>query len=287
MDHGRLLQGGEAFCAEGLLTGYHDGKLHTRIRTYKVARCMQNIAFTYTNTPLEMAESMAFNLDCLGLIGSFEYGQFGTGVSPLLEPCIRFFHQRRDLLRGAEVVADVAVLRSFPSHVFGGEKYSSLTAQVEDLCIHRRVCFQIIYDHQLRNLDRYPVLVLAGCVAMGDREAGAIRSYVASGGRLCVIGPLATHNQWMQPRTKPALDGLPAAAVIQVGKRGDWMQAIRRARGGELALSIHPASGHSALMSPTPSPSPASENVELSLLDGLCAELTEQLGRRLVHLVNY
>ena len=33
---------------------------------------------------------------------------------------------------------------------------------------------------------------------------------VDAGGKLCVIGPLATHDKWMQPRSKPALDDLLA-----------------------------------------------------------------------------
>ena len=291
VDNGRLLQGGEAFWAEGLATGCRDGTLYTRIRTYKVARSMHNVAFTYTDTPLEMAESMAFNSDCLGCIGFFEGGRItattGATLSPLLAPYIRFFHQRRDLFRGAEAVADAAVLRSFPSQAFGGSKCSSLTARVEDMLIGNRACFQIIYDHQLSNLDRCPVLVLAGCAAMGDREVEAIRRYAASGGRLCVIGPLATHNQWMQPRAKPALDNLPGTAVVRVGEKKDWMQAIRRARGSGFAMSVQMEGGHSVRVPPSLSPSHAAENAESALVDGLCAELTEQPGRRLVHLVNY
>ena len=170
---------------------------------------MGNITFDYTITPLEMAESMAFNLDCLGCFCWFEYGKIVAmpgseeSVLPRLEPYIRFFHKRRDLFRGAEVVADVAVLRSFPFSSLRRAEYAGLTAQVEDPLIENRACFQIIYDHQLADLRRYQVLVLAGCVAIGDREVEHIRRYVAAGGRLCVIGPLATHDEWMMPRPKP------------------------------------------------------------------------------------
>jgi hypothetical protein len=137
VDHGRLLQGGEAFWDEGEPPGYNSGQLRTRIRTYKVARRMDNVAFAYTTTPLEMAESMAFNRDCLGCICWFEYGRIvakpgsNEPVCEALAPFIRFFHRRRDLLRGAAVVADVAVLRSFPSQVFADSGYAKLTYRVE------------------------------------------------------------------------------------------------------------------------------------------------------------
>ena len=115
------------------------------------------------------------------------------------------------------------------------------------------------------------MLLLAGCVAMGDRETEAIRRFVASGGRLCVVGPLATHDQWMLPRPKPALDDLPDAAVVRVDEQGDWWAAVRQACGETLSMSIGNARGTDAGEAP----------------DGLCAELTEQSDRRLVHLVNY
>jgi Glycosyl hydrolase-like 10 len=274
VDHGRMLQGGEAYWVESGRIGYRDGRLVSRIRNYKVGRAMDNLTFDYTLTPLEMAESMAFNLDCLGCICWFEYGKIvampGSPESMLLalEPYVRFFHKRHDLLRGASVVADVAVLRSFPSQAFGGPKYSGLTSRVEELLVESRGCFQIIHDHQLDDLKRYHALVLAGCVALGDRQIEAIRRYVAGGGRVCVIGPLATHDQWMRPRPKPALDDLPASAVVRAAETDDLVAAIGKACSGAPSLSIS-AGDHRAL--------PA----------GLCAELTQQSARRLVHLVNY
>jgi hypothetical protein len=172
-----------------------------------------------------------------------------TPVSPLLEPYIRFFHKRRDLLRDARVVADAAVLRSFPSQVFGGPMFSQLTSRAENLLIENRGCFQIVYDHQLADLSRYRALVLAGCVAMSDEQVARVRKYVAAGGRLCVIGPLATHDGWMMPRDKPALDDLPAAAVVRVVRRGvfagDPDQTERRIRqaAGRPVRGTHRAAG--------------------------------------------
>jgi hypothetical protein len=263
VDHGRLLHGGDAYFAEKSESGYG------RIRSYKVGRALGNMTFAYTRTPLELAESMAFNRDCLGCVCWFEYGELTAmpgskdPLSPSLEPYIRFFQQHRDLLAGAEVVADVAVLRSFPSQVFGRKENAALTARVEELLIDNRACFQIIFDHQLNDLNRYRALVLAGCEAMGDGEAEAIRRYVTAGGRLCVIGPLATHDQWMQPRAIAALDDLPAEALTRVVEKENWLEGVRRAVGGDFTLSI-------------PSNSP-----------DLRAELTEQGSRRLIHLVNY
>ena len=146
---------------------------------------------------------------------------------------------------------------------FGSPAQAKLPGAVEDQLIASRGAFQLVFDQQIDELARWPVLVLPGCAALSDMQVEKIRRYVADGGRLCVIGPLATHNEWMLPRRKPALDDLPADRVVRVGEKGDWLGAIRRARGGSLSFSVD-------------SESP-----------GLCAELTEQPGRRMVHLVNY
>ena len=271
IDHGRLIPGGDAFWDEDIRPGYHDKTLQTRVRTYKIARRMQNSAFIYVTTPLEMAESMAFNLDCLGVVCWFEYGRIADypgGIAPPRDPIgpatqsfVRFFHQRRELLRDAAVVADIAVLRSFPSLAFGRAKEVPVTWQVEQSLIENRVPFQIVYDQQLDDLSRYKAVVLAGCTAMSDRQVEQIRRYVHAGGRLCLIGPAATRDQWNEPRAKPALDDLPGSAVIRAEIHGDLLAAVQRACG---AWSLSVQGPH-----------------------GLCAELTEQAHRRMVHLVNY
>lgn len=263
IDHGRLLQAGEAYWDESGLPGYQKGRLRSRIRTCKVARAMNNAAFAYTTTPLEAAESTAFNLDCLGAICWFEYAKTVERpaaknlMSASLAPYVRFFHAHRELLGNARVVADAAVLRSFPSMAFGEPATARLTGAVEDALILNRAPFQILHEHQLSEARRYRSLVLAGCAALSDAAIAGIRKYATGGGRLCVVGPLATHNEWMLPRAKPALDDLPAAAVTRFQRPDGVLAAL-----GPLSA-------------------------EVTAQPGLCAEFTEQTGRRMVHLVNY
>jgi len=268
IDHGRLLQGGEAYWDEGPAPGLKDGRLHTRIQTYKIARRMDNMAFLYTTTPLEMAEAMAFNLDCLGCVCWFEYGNIvrrpgeTEPMASSLAPYIRFFRSRRDLMRDAEVVADIAVLRSYPSQAFADPSHAETTAQVEQALIERPSCFQIVYDHHLAQIQRYKVLVLAGCVAMSDAQAAAIERFVGNGGRVAVVGRPGTHDEWMRPRKSPVLAGLPPERVLHCQKPSEVVDGLRQAWPDALTLSVD---------------GPA----------GLCCEVTEQPQRRLVHLVNY
>ncbi len=266
VDHGRLLTGGEAFWDEGATPGLREGVWRTRIRTFKVARAFDNLAFTYTTTPLEAAEAMAFNLDCLGCICWFEYGKLVAlpgstkPVSSDLAPFVRFYNTRRDLFRDTAGIADVAILRSFASQVFAAPKWAQLTGKTEQALIEQRVPFQIVYDRQLGELQRYRAVVLAGCIALSDQQIKLLKRYVASGGRLCIIGPVATHDQWLNLRPKPGLEDFPADRVTQFSESEDAVSAVRQSH-------------------------PLSCSVEGPR--GLCTELAAQDGRRLLHLVNY
>ena len=268
IDHGRLLEGGEAFWDEGREPGFRDGHVQSRIRTYKVARRMDNMVFAYTTSPLECAESMAFNRDCLGCICWFEYNRIVAKpgskepVSDAIAPYVRFFHKRRDLLRGARVLADVAVLRSFPSQAFSEEKDGQTTAEVEMALIEGRIPFQIIYDRHLEELDRYRVLVLAGCPAMSDDRVAKVRSFVEEGGALCIIGEAAIYDEWMRPRKGSALSDLESPKVIRLPTDEDVINRIEALCEGGLCAKV-----------------------EAPL--GLCAEYTAEPRQSLVHLVNY
>ncbi len=66
----------------------------------------------------------------------------------------------------------------------------------------------------------------------------------------------------MLARVRPAFVNLPNSQVIRVSSDGDLPEAIRKICNNDLSLYINADSG-------------------------LCSELTEQPGRRLVHLVNY
>jgi hypothetical protein len=231
---------------------------------------MDNIAFTYTTKPLEMAESMAFNLDCLGCICWFEYGK--VSLKPGVDepgakdvgPFIRFFHKRRDLLRDAAVLADVAVLRSFPSMMYGSSsKVTVSPSGVEQSLILARIPFQIIFDQHLGDLKRYRLLILPGCAAMSDQHIAQVTQYVKSGGRLLLLGLAAIYDEWLFPRAKPGLDEIAqASGAVRVGPKDSVAEAVRKLLDG----------------GPT---------VDVAGPAGLCAEFTQQADRRLVHLVNY
>ena len=282
VDHGQLFEGGEATWNEGFIGGFQNGKLQTAIPTYKLARRMDNMVFRYVRNPMQMAEAMAFNLDCLGCLCWFEYGEIsdypgahGKPLDPQTAPFVEFYRNRRELFKDTDVMADVAVLRSSPSQMFGPPEFANLTTRAVDELIANRACFQIICDQHLAELNRYRVLVLAGCGAMSKEQAANVQRFVEAGGRLCVAGPLATHDEWMLPHKNLPLADLPAERVIPVEDNGNLTQAVERALDQKPSLHI----------SNDGNP-PGSDAVEEKLL-GVCAELTERGNQRFVHLVNY
>ena len=268
IDHGQQFQGGEAFWSEGGPSGYADGKYNTRIASYKIARSLNNMIFYYANTRLSMAESMAFNTDCLGMVCGFENGEIvspGPDKSHKIEeviPYIKFYKTRRELFADANVNADVAVLRSYPSQVFSDEENAGITASVERHCVDNRVPFQIIYDSQLANLSQYRVLALAGCVALSDEEVAHVLKFVQQGGRLCVIGPAATYNEWMVPRKWDVFANLAKDQIVRVDANGDIGSALLQSVGGKYSFSV---AGR----------------------EGLYTEYTSTPDRELIHLVNF
>ena len=252
IDHGRLLGGGEAFWDEGRPPGVREGVLHNRIRTYKTARRMDNIAFAYCTTPLEMAESMAFNLNCLGCVVWFEYGKMvekpgsDQPVSEALAPYIQFFHTRREIFRDTRVIADVAVLRSFPSQSFADHKYSQLTNEAEQTLIENRIPFQIVYDQHLKDLNPYQVLVLAGCVALSDSHIHQITKFVQEGGHLCLLGSVGIYDEWMTPRKEKIFNDIPLRQMSRINSVSDLTSAIHKASHKGLSMDVQAAVRSSA-----------------------------------------
>ncbi|MCX6910760.1 MAG: hypothetical protein NTY01_22335, partial [Verrucomicrobia bacterium] len=75
VDHAQLLAFSHAFRGETTKPGWSDNRAVTRIRSLKAGQAFGNVTLLDCETPLELAESMAFNLNCLGSIAWFENGR--------------------------------------------------------------------------------------------------------------------------------------------------------------------------------------------------------------------
>jgi hypothetical protein len=185
IDHARLLPLGNAFWDEsyGADWSAKTATAQTRIRSLKVGELFNNSTFLYCESPLDLAESMAFNVNCLGSISWFEWGKMETAhltgkpMSKELKPYIRFFLEHQDLYRHWPSVADVAVLRTFAEANFGPRKYYP----VEQGLIQGHVAWRIIFDEQLDHLAGYRVLVVPDAEWLTSAERKKIARFKLQG----------------------------------------------------------------------------------------------------------
>ena len=203
IDHARLLKFTESFWSEerDMPAYLPDGRLISKIRSYKLARTYNNVMLTYAaDDPVGMAEVLAFN-QTLGFVGS-------NPLSPETLRYIEFYRKNRELYLGSEDVAPVAVFRSYASLTYNNARAQLSAILVEQSLIQSRVPFALIFDEHLRNLADYKVLVLPNTECLSDEQLSIIRHYVENGGGLVVTEQAGLYDDWRRVRTQPGLSGL-------------------------------------------------------------------------------
>src|SRR5262249_33013427 len=161
----RFLKWTEAFFTEEDPTsGYlADGRLLSRIRSYKLARAFDNVLYTYTfMDPVAIAECLAFN-QTIGF----------AGKDPLTSDMlhyIAFYREPRDLYIGTKDAGNVAVFRSFPSIAYNHASAQLSAILVEQALIQSKIPFNLIFDEQIRDLSRYRVVVLPDSECLTDQQ---------------------------------------------------------------------------------------------------------------------
>jgi hypothetical protein len=213
-DHARLLPQTQVFWDESDSKSEFlpDGRLITSIRTYKLARTYRNVVLTYIAvSETAIAECLAFN-QTVGF----------AGITPLTADVVRyiaFYRKQRAFYAGAEDLALVAVLRSYPSITYNNAGAGLSAIQVEQALIQAKVPFRIICDEHLLQLSpaTCKVLILPDTECLSDEQLDAIRKYVAAGGGLIATEQTAVYDAWRRMRVEPGLkdviDGQMPAAV--------------------------------------------------------------------------
>ena len=203
IDHPRLLKWTDAFWTEeeNLPRVTTDGRLISKIRSYKLARSYDNILLTYiAGDPVAMAESLAFN-QTLGYVGE-------DPLAPDMRRYLDFYRSHRELFVGTIDVANVAVLRSYPSITYHNARAQLSTVLVEQALIQSQVPFTLIFDEHLSDLAKYRVVVLPDSECLSDGQLRLILSFFEQGGGLVVIGQSGFYDEWRRLRVEPGLRGL-------------------------------------------------------------------------------
>ena len=191
-----------------------DGILISKIRTYKMAKSLNNRVFTYTtDSKLEMAEAMAYNRQGMGMVGGLkemEGNQQSQGfeLPEDQKAYIKFFHENFEFYRGIEDIADVAVLHSYNTMAYNNDLPYQSTFLFEQVLIQNKILFDIIFDDQLKNLSRYKVLVLADQECLSEEQINVIRDYVEQGGGLVATEFTSLYTEWRERKSDFGLKDL-------------------------------------------------------------------------------
>ena len=183
----------------------------------KVGRLYNNSVFLYTETPLDAAESMAFNLNCLGCVTWFEWGELiglheNRPFLPQMKDYIRFFNQHQDLYRDSRTVADVAVLRTFADQNYGPHRYYP----IEQALIEGHAAWRIIFDEHLDALDPYRVVVAPANEWLTPGQQQKLAAFAAKGGQVipaAEVNKPAALPATLRDKFRILVDAPPSVAV--------------------------------------------------------------------------
>jgi hypothetical protein len=223
IDHARFTTHGSAFWTEEQNEAQvtTEGILISKIRSYKLARHLRETLFSYTGPTvadaklhswrLLMAEAMAYNRNCIGDLG----GPLDAADWPddLLR-YLHFFHEQNAHYRDTQPVADVAILRSFPSLAYDSRGPQLQTTLLEQFLIQYKIPFEIITDQDLSHLGRYRAVLLADQDSLSDDEVRLLTDYVQKGGGLVATGNTSLYTEWHRVRNDY---GLSAVLHLHVG----------------------------------------------------------------------
>jgi hypothetical protein len=203
IDHARLLTSTDVVWTEeeNPCVYLPDGRLISKIRSYKLTRAFDNILLAYiADNPIAMAECLAFN-QTLGFAGS-------APIPPAMLKHVAFYRKNRELYLNTKDVANVGVLRSYSSITYHHARVQLSAILTEQALIQSRVPFHLVFDEPLRDLARLRVLILPDSECLSDEHLAQIRHFVENGGGLVAIGQAGLYDEWRRLRVEPGLKGL-------------------------------------------------------------------------------
>jgi hypothetical protein len=130
-----------------------------------------------------------------------------SGTTPSLEFYRNYFQR---YYTGTRNVADVAVLRNWPSMAYSINAAYVPATLMEQTLIQHNIPFDLLFDEELTNLDRYQSVILAGQECVSDAQAKLLLDYVRRGGTLVITDNTGEYNGWREKRREnPFLPARP------------------------------------------------------------------------------
>lgn len=183
------------------------GALVSQIRSYKVARQLRSSCEESLGDDLAAAVHMAFGYETT--VSGYAGAAWAASAHNVFTPLVEFFRAySARYYTHTENVADVAVLRNWPSMAYSINATSVPVTLMEQVLIQYKVPFDILFDEQLDGASRYAAIILAGQESVSDAQIRTLLEYVRGGGTLILAGNTAEYNEWRERRRSNEL--LPA-----------------------------------------------------------------------------
>jgi hypothetical protein len=173
------------------------GALVSQIRSYKMARKLEASCEDAFDDDLRASVHMAFGYQKPVCVAA----PLGAKAFNVFTPIMEFFREYNDrYYTKTENVADVAILRNWPSMAYSISATYIPATLMEQVLIQHKVPFDLIFDEQLDHIDGYSAVILAGQECVSDAQAELLMAYVRKGGTLIVAGNTGEFDQWREVR---------------------------------------------------------------------------------------
>jgi hypothetical protein len=226
VDFARLLPHVDFFvCEDGNRAGItKDGVLVSNIRSYKLGRAFGNNVFNVINeSALMAAENLAFNPHSL------------TRPDRPLKSYVDFYLNHYDeCYRDTDSLANVAILRSFPSMAYNNFETHQSTILFEQTLLQAHILFDLVYTPHLEDLSKYDVLVLANQESLSQKHLDLIDRFVGSGGSLVATENSSLYTEWRRRRPELGLSHL-----LNVARPQDTTEIIKNEAGPQQGRAVY------------------------------------------------
>jgi hypothetical protein len=280
------------------------GALVSQIRSYKMARLIGSSCDAPIGDELLAAQHMAFGYETpvAGYAGA-PWMSARTATTPILD-FFRYYHDR--YYTHATNIADVAVLRNWPSMAYSINATYLPATLMEQVLIQYKIPFDLLFDEELTNLDRYQAVILAGQECVSDAQVKQLLDYVRRGGTLVITDNTGQYNDWREerhqnpflpardegrghivyiPQIKPADVSLPKAVATEDAEPGAASSHTPRLSPAQWVLPKNHAAIYNAIVNHLPN--------GLSLVSGAPLTTVAEMYVRpetretIVHFVNF
>ena len=255
IDHGRWQVPGFNCCDSGLHAGMGPrGNMLAEYRAYKI---------THTTALTQSGQGGIDDVLCLVMNKQLDVPGFGRRPQIGRELNVfgklgGFLREQEEELYGARpIVADVAVLRSFPSMAYNCMNYIHGPLICEQGLWEHHIPFQIVFDQNMAHLTHYKVILLANQDALSNENLERLKHFVENGGGIVATESTGKLDDWRRKRVKNALTEIfglnvgPKPHRVSFGKgRAAYIPKLTPAVAYENNPFRHPYATHNDCLPP-------------------------------------